>query len=730
MWRRLNQDEAFERKWNMKGVFSTVAMFTAVILFCATAAAAQEKHTHMHDSSEQLGTVNFTVSCNPQAQKQFNRAVAWLHSFEYEEAEKAFTEIIDVDPRCGMAYWGIAMSNFHPLWAPPGPAELKKGESAIQKAKEVGAPTPREQAYIEAIGIFYKDYDKLDHRTRTFAYSDAMKQLCERNSSDSEAAVFYALTLIATGMMSQDKTYVREKEAAQILNRVLTREPQHPGVAHYLIHSYDYPALAELALPAARAYAKIAPSSAHAQHMPSHIFTRLGLWDEDIKSNLQAKSSAEAHAVRNHLRGPWDEQLHAMDYLVYAYLQRAQDKHAAGVLDELYNIQRVEPESFKVAYAFTAIPARYALERRQWKEAATLPAPSEHLKTFPWERFQWALAHIHFARAVGAARSGDTAAASVEVEKLKAIQQKLVEVKGDYDWARQVDIERMVASGWLAQAEGKHDEALALLRKAADLDDATEKHPVTPGAILPAREELGELLLELKQPQAALMEFETSFRTTPNRLNGIYGAARAARLAGDQKRAKSYYEKLLAQTSNTDSVRPEINEAKTFLTNASAAKPRNLYVDVRYDKNKDITTLSLRNRSLWRDPLGREWLAISLSFSYPKTTILKPKELILTFDVASKDWEPFPVDTVSAVADGSRIDLGEVNERVQPISKDSPFLYERRSLKISFENFSQMALAKKLTLVVGDRKYEVSERDREVLRDFLELMQREGEKVD
>ena len=722
----------------MKGVLLTVALFTVVILCCTTSTAAQEKHTHMHDSAEQLGTVNFTVSCNPQAQKQFNRAVAWLHSFEYEEAEKAFTEIVDLDPRCGMAYWGIAMSNFHPLWAPPSASELKKGESAIQKAKEIGAATPREKAYIEAIGTFYTDYDKLDHRTRTFAYSDAMKQLLERNPSDSEAGVFYALTLIATGMMSQDKTYVREKEAAQILNGVLAREPQHPGVAHYLIHSYDYPALAELALPAARAYAKIAPSSAHAQHMPSHIFTRLGLWEEDIKSNLEAKSSAEAHAVRNHLRGPWDEQLHAMDYLVYAYLQRGQDKQAAGVLDELYKIERVEPESFKVAYAFTAIPARYALERRQWKEAATLPLPSEHLKTFPWERFQWALAHIYFARAVGAARSGDTAAAGVEVAKLKAIQQKLVEVKGDYDWAKQVDIERLVASGWLAQAEDKHDEALALLRKAADLDDATEKHPVTPGAILPAREELGELLLELKQPQAALTEFETSFRSTPNRLNGIYGAARASRLAGDQKRAKSYYEKLLAQTSNTDSARPEVSEAKTFLNTASAsdsqrsaaAKPRNLLVDVHYDKNKDVTTLSLKNRSLWRDPLGREWLAISLSFSYPKTAIVKPKELTLTFDVASKDWEPFPVKTVSAVADGTRIDLGEVNERVDPISQDSPVSYEKRSLKISFENFSQMALAKKLTLVVGDRKYEISARNREVLRDFLELMQREGEKVD
>ena len=552
----------------MKNIFSIVALLTAALLSYPTCANAQEKHTHRHDSSEKLGTVNFSVSCDPRAQRQFNRAVAWLHSFEYEEAEKAFTEVSNIDQRCAMAYWGIALSNYHPLWAPPNTAELKKGLSAIEKAKEIGGGTPREQAYIAAVEVFYKDHDNLDHRKRAFAYSDAMKQLHESHPSDREAGIFYALTLIATGMMSQDKTYAREKEAAQILNRVLAREPQHPGVSHYLIHSYDYPALAELALPAARAYAKIAPSSAHAQHMPSHIFTRLGLWQEAIKSNLDAKSAAEAFAVRNQMRAVWDEQLHAMDYLTYAYLQRAQDKQAARVLAELYKIQKVEPETFKVAYAFTAIPARYALERRQWKEAATLPFPPPELKTFPWQRFQWATAHIHFARAIGAARTGDTASARLELDKLTAIQKALVEVKGDYDWAKQAEIQRLVASGWLAHAEGKHEEGVQLLRQAADLDDATEKHPVTPGAILPAREQLAELLLELKQPQAALTEFETSFRSTPSRFNGIYGAARAARLAGDQKRARSYYEKLLALA--TDSVRPEVSEAKTFLTTATS----------------------------------------------------------------------------------------------------------------------------------------------------------------
>jgi tetratricopeptide (TPR) repeat protein len=541
------------------------SLLSLVLLLTATLVHAQEMHPHKHDPSEKLGVVNFAISCKPQAQKQFNRAVAWLHSFEYEEAEKAFTEVTVSDPQCGMGYWGVAMSNYHPLWVPPTPSELKKGWNAVEKAKTAGARTPREQGYIAAIEVFYKDYDKLDHRTRAFAYSDEMKQLSARNPTDREAAVFYALTLIATGMMSQDKTYAREKQAAEILNRVLAREPRHPGVAHYLIHSYDYPALAQLALPAARSYAKIAPASAHAQHMPSHIFTRLGLWPEAIASNLDAHSAAKAFAVRNHLSGTWDEQFHAMDYLAYAYLQRAQDKRATGVLDELNKIQKAEPPNFKVAYSFTAIPARYALERHQWNEAAKLTLPSGELQDLLLQRFPWAKAHLHFARALGAARSGDTASARQELDQLISIKRALAEVKGEYDWARQVDIEGQVALAWLKYAEGKQEESLQLLRAAAELDDATEKHPVTPGALLPARELLGELLLELKQPAAALREFELSFRNTPNRFNGVYGAARAARLAGNENAAREYYRKLLELARDADTVRPQIEEAKAFL---------------------------------------------------------------------------------------------------------------------------------------------------------------------
>ena len=553
----------------MKRALLITSPLTAAVLVAflchAPLAGAQEAHQHAHSHTEELGRVNFPVTCTPQARRQFNHAVAWLHSFEYEEAEKVFTEVAATDPRCGMAHWGIAMSNYHPIWAPPSVAELKKGLNAIEKAKSVGARTERELDYIAAIEFFYKDSDKLDHRTRALAYGEAMERLYRRYPSDSEAGVFFALTLIAKGMMTGDKSYANEKKAAQILNRVLAREPRHPGVAHYLIHSYDYPALALLALPAARSYAKIAPASAHAQHMPSHIFTRLGLWQEAVRSNLDAKASAKAYAVRNRMPGAWDEQLHAMDYLAYAYLQGAQDKHAWAVLDELYQIRKAEPENFKVAYAFTAIPARYALERRRWDEAAELTMRQGPLGTFPWQRFRWAEAHIHFARAVGAARAGDTASARHEVEKLAAIRQALTEIKGDFDWAKQVEIERQVASAWLAYAEGKHGESLRLMTAAAELDDATEKHPVTPGSVLPAREQLGELLLELKRPLAALQAFEASLRRAPNRFNGLYGAARAAKLAADQKKAKTYYGKLVTLCRQADSIRPEIEEAKAFL---------------------------------------------------------------------------------------------------------------------------------------------------------------------
>ena len=351
---------------------------------------------------------------------------------------------------------------------------------------------------------------------------------------------------------------------------MLAREPQHPGVAHYLIHGYDYPALAHLALPAARSYASIAPSSAHAQHMPSHIFTRLGLWPEAIRSNLAAQASAKAYAVRHHMPGAWDEQLHAMDYLAYAYLQGAQDKKAEGVLQSLNELQRVDPPNFKVAYAASAIPARYVLERRQWREAAQLPLSQSGLTAFPWSRFPWAVAHIHFARAIGAARMGDSVSARKDIAELVSDQKSIAQASGEYDWATQVEIKRQIALAWVEYAEGRQNESLQLMRAAADLDDRTEKHPVTPGALLPAREQLGELLLEMKQPAAALEAFEATLHTTPNRFNALYGAARAARLTGDRKTATIYYRKLVQICRYADTMRPQLEEAREFLRRGSA----------------------------------------------------------------------------------------------------------------------------------------------------------------
>jgi tetratricopeptide (TPR) repeat protein len=525
--------------------------------------AAQEEHQH-HESGEHVGKVRFVVSCSPQAQRQFNLAVAWLHSFEYGESERAFDKVAAIDSQCAMAHWGIAMSQYHQLWAPPTRAELQKGALAVQRAKAIGAKTNRERDYIDAIAQFYDDWERSDHPTRAGRYEHAMEQLYKRYPTDREAGVFYALALNASALAAtpMDKTYAKQKKAAAILNRVLRLEPEHPGVTHYLIHSYDYPPLAPLALAAARSYARIAPSSAHALHMPSHIFTRLGLWSEDVAMNIRSENAAKDYAQRNHLAGAWDEQLHAMDYLAYAYLQQARDREASAVLGELRTIRKTDPENFKCAYSFAAIPARWALERRNWKEAADLKLePAD----FPWARYPWAEAITHFGRALGAARSGDVDRASVEIEKLREIQQRMVGVKDNYDWATQVEIQRRAAAAWLAKADGKNENALQLMRSASDLEDSTEKHPVTPGAVLPARELLGDLLLELNRPSEALNEYERSLATSPNRFNGLYGAARAAQLQGNRIKARLLYQRVVDICKLAGTGRPELQRAREFL---------------------------------------------------------------------------------------------------------------------------------------------------------------------
>ncbi|HJR83723.1 MAG TPA: hypothetical protein VJ775_07330, partial [Sphingomicrobium sp.] len=395
------------------------------------------------------------------------------------------------------------------------------------------------------------------------AYNAAMADLHKKYPTDREAAIFYALSQVAAGTQDNDPKFTREKEAASILNAVLKEEPDHPGVAHYLIHNFDYPPLAELAVPAARRYASIAPDSPHAQHMPSHIFTRLGMWEESIASNLKSEAASRALTKAEGFDGASPEQLHAMDYLAYAYLQTGQEERAQAVLSDLNAIQRVNQPIFTVAYAATAIPARIALENRRWKDAASLELQDNVAKLVPLENFRWAEAHVHFARAVGSARSGDAAAAREETAKLKAIEDALVVPPGTYDWRKQVSIERQIAEGWTAYAEGRKQEALSIMRAAADLDDATEKHPVTPGAVLPAREQLGELLLELNQPAAALAEFEGSLKRAPRRLVGLYNAAHAAKLAGDSTKSSRYFADLVEVTKSSDGTRAEVKEART-----------------------------------------------------------------------------------------------------------------------------------------------------------------------
>jgi tetratricopeptide (TPR) repeat protein len=530
------------------------------VLLCPFTLKAQEGHQHKHEMGEKLGRVNFAVSCNRAAQQQFKRAVALLHSFWYEEADKAFVQVTKTDPKCGMGYWGIAMSSYHPVWAPPSAAELQKGMAAVQKANMVGARTQREKDYIDAIKTFYENAETVDHRTRALAYEKAMEQLYLRYPKDHEAAIFYSLALLGTAQPT-DKTYANQKKAAEILNKILSAEPEHPGVAHYLIHSFDYPALAPLALAAARSYAKIAPSSPHALHMPSHIFTRLGIWQESIESNIASAASAKNHVARTHPGALAYDELHAMDYLAYAYLQTAQDGKAKDMVDALNRMNKVDANVFQAAYAFAAIPARYTLERRQWSEAAGLKV---HPADFPWTKFPYAEAMIYFARSLGASRSGDITGASKDIERLSSIQRSLAEARENY-WATQVEIQRQAAAAWLAHAEGKQEEALKLMRAAADLEDTTEKHPVTPGAIVPARELLGELLLELRQPRQALKEFEASLDVSPNRFNGLYGAAKAAELSGDREKAATFYAKLMTLAERSDGKRPELQAAKVFL---------------------------------------------------------------------------------------------------------------------------------------------------------------------
>jgi tetratricopeptide (TPR) repeat protein len=509
---------------------------------------------------KQFGTVEFSFSGSKKVKKDFNLAIALLHSFEYDEAEKVFSKVISEEPGCAMAYWGVAMSNFHPLWAPPNEAELKKGSKAIEIAQSIAEKTPRESSYINALASFYTDWDKLDHHMRCIRMERAMEKLYHEYPDDKEAAIFYALSLDASASPT-DKSFVNQKKAGAILNSLYPGQPNHPGIVHYIIHSYDYPELAELALPAARKYASIAPASAHAQHMPSHIFTRLGLWDECIQSNLTAVASSKCYAGSAGIKGHWDEELHGLDYLEYAYLQKGENDSALQVCNYLQTITEVSAQNFKVAYAYAAIPARYALENKQWKEAASL---SIYPMNFPWDKFPWQKAITFFARVLGAVNDGNIALAKDGLQQLKVIYDTLVKQKDSYK-ANEVLIQIKTSGAWIAFKEKKNDGALKMMGEAADMEEATEKSPVTPGEVLPARELLGDMLLQMKKFSQALEAYEADLKKHPNRFNAVYGAGLSAEKSGNPEKAKYYYHQLIVIANSPNSARPELAAARLFV---------------------------------------------------------------------------------------------------------------------------------------------------------------------
>jgi len=507
--------------------------------------------------------VDFATSCSPAVQQRFKHAVWTLHSFWYPEALKDFTAVTEAEPGCAIGYWGIAMSHWYPLWYPPSPAALKAGSEAVEKAMAAPTKTEREKDYIVAIAAFYRDNDKLDHRTRAVAYEKAMEQVYVKYPDDREAGVFYALALNATALPT-DKTFANKRKAAEILDKVWKEQPNHPGVVHYLIHSDDSAKFAQAGLDAAICYAKIAPEVPHALHMPSHIFTRLGLWQQSIDSNVAAHAAAIAYVRKTSAPGAYDgETVHTMDYLEYAYLQTAQDHQAKQVVDELLSFRHGDNPNLGMSYAVAAIPVRFALERRDWQTAAALSPPQIG---FPLERFPWAEAMISFGRALGEARTGNITGAQAEIANLQSLKDQLVAAKDTY-WANQVEVLRLSAAGILARVQGDDTKAVELVRAAADLDATMDKHPATPASVLPARELLADLLLELNQPDKALVEYREVLRTDPNRFRSILGEARAAKQSGDAAAAHDAYQKLVALSKPAGPERPELAEAKAYLTN-------------------------------------------------------------------------------------------------------------------------------------------------------------------
>jgi tetratricopeptide (TPR) repeat protein len=512
---------------------------TALALVVALPLAGQE---HVHTPGE-LGDVQFPVSCNPEAQSHMHRAVAMLHSFWYPEARREFETAAEADPGCGIAYWGVALSYFgNPMAGGSGPDQQPQGLAAAERGARMGARSARDRGYIDAAIALFRDHQQLDNRARSRAHEEAMAGVVRANPDDQEAKIFHAIFMVANASPS-DLTFTRQKEAAAILIPMFERQPQHPGLAHYIIHAFDSPPLASQALSAARRYADIAPAAPHAVHMPSHIFTRMGYWDESIRTNRRSADLEPAAGGKTH----------PMDYMVYAYLQKGQDDQALAVLREVGG----DPTGAYTAATLTsynaaAMPARYALERNDWRTASTLKVlggpPNAEAVT-------------RFARALGAARSGNIAAANTELQAMAALVERL---STDAYWSHVVDAQRIAVSAWVAQAEGRREEALRLARAGADKEDEVEKAPVTPGPLIPARELLGDLLRAQGQHAEALAAYENALRREPNRARTLHGAAAAARAAGQTEVARRYYQQLVA-VMDPASRRPELSEARAFL---------------------------------------------------------------------------------------------------------------------------------------------------------------------
>ena len=496
--------------------------FLAASSICAASLSLGAQHDH--PAPEKLGVVDFPVSCSAAAQPQFNRAVALLHSFTYAESEAGFRKVLALDPACAMAHWGIAMSYYHQLWEPPlNATSYAKGSADLGQVTTAQRRSERESGFISAVSAVYSNVDKRSLRERMLAYQSSMAEVAKANPHDTEAQVFYALALLSTAPPT-DKTHANQKQAVALLEPLYAANPQHPGIPHYLIHACDNPEMAQRGLNAARDYSKIAPSAPHALHMPSHIFTRLGMWNESIASNQAARRAAHEH-------GDVGEELHAMDYLTYAFLQLGRNDEAAGVVADLHHMSGLQGQQFKVGYASTAMPVRLAVERSKWREAAEIEkaanAPPEVNAVAVWSK------------AIGLARLGRTQDATREVEKLTETERQLRGSGSNY-WADQVAIQIAEADAWIALAKGDNASARKQMTEAADLEDSIEKLPLTPGPIVPAREQLGDLLLELKQPDDALQQFEGTLQQSPGRRNALLGARTAAEMSHHQQKFEFY----------------------------------------------------------------------------------------------------------------------------------------------------------------------------------------------